>query len=302
MMDRHLFASASSLAGPVRSRTGVRSMTTVTYLSPRRVCRPTCSSTPRTFTPSNRCGSAINTRRPSASTASLAVFHETPSASAILATLKCWHTSAVNAHRRPLRDSRARGWADLLVSRCHTYPHRAQRNRQTVTSRIVGRHPSGSCASRRVVESRSPCWLHRPHVGSRSRTRHASTARSGSRNCPVTCRPSASSRAKVVRSGVAKVESPHEVFRCGGVRTSIVGRPRPLSRQRRADPAYTLICESQFRDRAGQTGTGQRRRLRRHAGRSVRGVVEGPGSDPLRRVADGRSGRPRHRAGDLHLL
>ncbi len=27
------------------------------------------------------------------------------------------------------------------------------------------------------------------------------------------------------------------------VRTSIIGRPRPLSRQRRADPDYTLICE-----------------------------------------------------------
>jgi len=28
-----------------------------------------------------------------------------------------------------------------------------------------------------------------------------------------------------------------------GVRTSIIGRPRPLSRQRRADPDYTLNCE-----------------------------------------------------------
>ena len=69
---------SNSRAGPVRSRTGVRSMMTVTNLSPRRVCRQTCSSTPITLTPSNRCGSAISTRRPSASTASLAVFHETP--------------------------------------------------------------------------------------------------------------------------------------------------------------------------------------------------------------------------------
>jgi len=28
-----------------------------------------------------------------------------------------------------------------------------------------------------------------------------------------------------------------------GVRTTIIGRPRPLSRQRRADPDYTLNCE-----------------------------------------------------------
>ena len=47
---------SSSLAGPVLSRTGVRSMITVTYLSPLRVCRQTCSSTPTTRTPSNRSG------------------------------------------------------------------------------------------------------------------------------------------------------------------------------------------------------------------------------------------------------
>ena len=33
-----------------------------------------------------------------------------------------------------------------------------------------------------------------------------------------------------------------EVFRMGSVRTSILGRPRPLPRHRRADQAYTLIC------------------------------------------------------------
>ncbi len=55
---------------------------TVTYLSPRRVCRQTCSSTPITRTPSKRAGSLIRTRRPSARTASLAVFHATPRASA----------------------------------------------------------------------------------------------------------------------------------------------------------------------------------------------------------------------------
>jgi hypothetical protein len=32
-----------------------------------------------------------------------------------------------------------------------------------------------------------------------------------------------------------------EVFRMGGVRTSILGRPRRLSRLRRADQNYTLI-------------------------------------------------------------
>ena len=34
-----------------------------------------------------------------------------------------------------------------------------------------------------------------------------------------------------------------EVFLMGGVRTSIIGRPRPLSRHRRAELLYTLNCE-----------------------------------------------------------
>jgi hypothetical protein len=80
---------SSSRAGPVPSRIGVRSMITVTYLSPRRVWRQQCSSTPITRTPSNRCGSSINTRLPSASTASFAVFHDTPRPSATRATVKC---------------------------------------------------------------------------------------------------------------------------------------------------------------------------------------------------------------------
>src|ERR1700677_1204798 len=34
-----------------------------------------------------------------------------------------------------------------------------------------------------------------------------------------------------------------EVFLMGSVRTPILGRPRPLARQRHADRLYTLICE-----------------------------------------------------------
>ncbi|MGI8592265.1 MAG: hypothetical protein ACR2M5_15015, partial [Nakamurella sp.] len=34
-----------------------------------------------------------------------------------------------------------------------------------------------------------------------------------------------------------------EVFQVGGVRTTIIGRPRRLSRQRRADLDYTVNCE-----------------------------------------------------------
>ncbi|SCQ67468.1 Hypothetical protein PFR_JS17-2_538 [Propionibacterium freudenreichii] len=77
---------SSSRAGPVLSRTGVRSMITVTYVSPWRVCRHTCSSTPIVVTPSNRAGSSISRRRPSARIASFAADQDTPSPAATRVT------------------------------------------------------------------------------------------------------------------------------------------------------------------------------------------------------------------------
>ena len=78
-------------------------MITVTYLSPWRVWRHTCSSTPITATPSKRDGSEMSTRRPSSSTAVLAQFHDTSRASAIRAMVRCWHTIAASAQRSPPR-------------------------------------------------------------------------------------------------------------------------------------------------------------------------------------------------------
>lgn len=111
---------SSSREGPVLSRIGVRSMMTVTYLSPCLVCRQTCSSTPMTFTPSNRLGSSISTRLPSARTALLAVFHETPRPSATRATVRCWHTIPSSAQASPRRETFALGSAALVVSCRHT--------------------------------------------------------------------------------------------------------------------------------------------------------------------------------------
>ena len=132
-----------------------------------------------------------------------------------------------------------------------------------MTSRIVGRHPNGSCASRRVIESRSrPCSPQRRHRSSRSTTQQANTALSGSRNWPVTRNPSPSSRAKVVRSGVEKLASAmSRSIQMDSVRTSIIGRPRPLSRQRRADPDYTLICEEPLNAAIGPGGQMKRQNL-----------------------------------------
>ena len=50
-----------------------------------------------------------------------------------------------------------------------------------------------------------------------------------------------------------------EVFRMGGVRTSIFGRPRPLPGHRRAAHLYTLICEEPFKSVA--EGERERQRL-----------------------------------------
>ena len=61
-----------SREGPLRSRMGVKSKMTVTYLSPYGVWRHTCSSTPMTRTPSHRAGSLISRRWPSARTVVLA--------------------------------------------------------------------------------------------------------------------------------------------------------------------------------------------------------------------------------------
>jgi len=158
--------------------------------------------------PSKRCGSAINTRRPSASTSSLAVFHETPNPSAILATIRCWQTTAVNAHRRPQRDCRARGSVAADVSCRHTCPQLSQRYQRTVTSRIVGRQPNGSCASRRVVESRGrPCPLQRRtsrHPPRSGRPELHDRAPGTARSLVNRARPAGRN---VVRSGVTKVAS-----------------------------------------------------------------------------------------------
>ena len=63
---------SKSREGPLRSRMGVTSKITVTYLSWCGVWRHTCSSTPMTRTPSNRAGSLIRRRWPSPRTAVLA--------------------------------------------------------------------------------------------------------------------------------------------------------------------------------------------------------------------------------------
>ncbi|MCO4589326.1 hypothetical protein Si084_01842 [Streptococcus infantarius subsp. infantarius] len=114
---------SSSRAGPVFSRTGVRSMITVTYLSPRFVWRHTCSSTPIVVTPSKRWGSSISCRVPSARIASFAADHDTASPAATREMDRWSTTSPSSPHRRPPREIFARGGAAAVVSWRHTRPH-----------------------------------------------------------------------------------------------------------------------------------------------------------------------------------
>lgn len=67
------------------SLVGVRSMMTVTYLSPCRECLQACSSTPTVVTLSSRSGVSMSSSVPEARIASEAVFQATPRLAAIRA-------------------------------------------------------------------------------------------------------------------------------------------------------------------------------------------------------------------------
>ena len=114
-----------------------------------------------------------------------------------------------------------------------------------MTSNVVGRHPNGSCASRRTTVSRAaPCSPQRWHQSSGSTTRQASTARSGSSSCPVTSKPKLVEAAELAQVRGREGSVRHvEVFRVGSVRTPIIGRPRPLPGHRRARRPYTLVWD-----------------------------------------------------------
>ena len=106
---------SKSREGPLRSRMGVKSKITVTYLSPSGVCRHTCSSTPMTHTPSKRSGSPVSMRWPSPKIAVLAVFHDTANTSAMRTTVRWWTTRPTSAQRTAARESFARGSAAALM-------------------------------------------------------------------------------------------------------------------------------------------------------------------------------------------
>ena len=111
----------------------------------------------------------------------------------------------------------------------------------------MGRHPNGSCASRRVTLSRTtPSAPHRRQNAS-SVTRHDTALqhrRPGRHILAHDHQPQIAQTGE--RRHVRRAEGSvvHvEVFRDERVGAFILGRPRRLSRERRAHPRYTLIRE-----------------------------------------------------------
>ncbi len=93
---------------------------TVTYLSPLRVCRQICSSTPMTSTPLKRSGSLIKRSLARSRTASPSVSHDTPNPAATRATDMNSTPTARIAHSTAARVSTAR-LATARDASCH--PH-----------------------------------------------------------------------------------------------------------------------------------------------------------------------------------
>ncbi len=87
-------------------------------------------------------------------------------------------TTDLSAQSTAARVSFDRGAAAAVVSWRHTWAHPRHRERRTVTSRTVGRHPTETCASRRSTVSRGmPSSPHRVHQQDRSVTSSGSTTR-----------------------------------------------------------------------------------------------------------------------------
>ena len=131
---------------------------TVTYLSPFRVCRQTCSSTPTVVTPSNR--SALSTSSaPAARIASEAMFHATPRAAQIRAIdIRIDHDRRDRHHDRltrqlPLRQRRRR---DAVTPDPSTRPAPVARNHHIQDRRFPSEQHMHQPAQHRIVSDPRP--------------------------------------------------------------------------------------------------------------------------------------------------
>ena len=232
---------SSSREGPVRSRIGVRSMITVTYLSPRRVWRQTCSSTPMTCD-AVEAGRVVDEDPPALGQDG--VVGGVPRHRQRLGDPRdreVLDDQPSSAQRNARRDSFARGSAAAAGVLAPHVPaagapvaaDRDQQRRRSPAQRLV-RQPAGHAVARRAFAAAAPA----PLVRARRPGRRAPPVRFETLPDDLEAELVEAAERGQVRAREGSVRHV-EVFRMGGVRTSILGRPRPLPGHRRA-ARYTL--------------------------------------------------------------
>ena len=221
---------SKSRQGPLRSRMGVKSKITVTYLSPCGVWRYTCLSTPMTRTPSNRVGSLISRRAPSARTAVLAALpgHAQGLGDACHCQMVDHQARQRPAHRRP-RELRARvGRLTHVLA-----PHVSTRLAAVAAhahAQDCGTPPAG------YVRQAPDHRVTRLALASAASAPPVLTSNTASQHCmvwpnaltrhlqPQAIQACERAQVRAIKGSIGHVE----VFQMGGVGISIIERPRPL--------------------------------------------------------------------------
>ena len=237
-----------SREGPLRSRMGVKSKMTVTYLSPYGVWRHTCSSTPMTRTPSNRAGSLISRRAPSLRTAVLATL---PGHAQSLGDARHRHMmndqpSERPAHRRTRElGARIGRLTHVLTPHVSTRlaavaAHAHMHNRGTPPAGLVRQAPDHRVTSHALASAASTP----PILTSNTARQHSTVFLNAlTRHLqPQAIQAREHAQIRAIKDSMRHVE----IFQMDGVATPIIERPRPLPQHDTPNPAhntYTLKCE-----------------------------------------------------------
>ena len=214
---------------------------TVTYLSPYGVWRHTCSSTPMTRTPSNRVGSLISRRAPSARTAVLAAL---PGHAQALGEAR--HRHMMNDHARQCPAHRcARELGAQSGRLAHALaPHVSTRLAPVAANAHVhdrGTPPAGlvrQAPDHRVTRNAlAPAALTPPILSSNTACQHCMACLNAlTRHLqPQVIQARERAQIRAIKDSIGHVE----VFQMDGVAISIIGRPQPLPATTRPTPPTT---------------------------------------------------------------